>query len=141
MSAPLIIQVIKVDEKVETPIVCVYDHHGLYDIEGLKGFLSMHMVSNGYPSWINCPIFNGAKNGACRIVNYIEEMGYIFPIDEWDSYHEFHVGVKIYINEDNGKIYWQPTWTKNQRKVWLKNPLKDEFPRPEMNKAKKDLVG
>lgn len=140
MSAPLIIQVIEVDKKIQTPLVCVYDHNGLYDIEGLKAFLSMHMVHNGYPSWINCPIFNGANNGACRIVNYIGEMGYIFPIELWDSKEEYHVGVKIYINEDSGKIYWQPMWTKNQRKEWLKNPLKQDFPGIEINKPEKDLV-
>jgi len=127
MGAPLITQVIQVKDKKETPLVCIYDHGGLYDIDEFKDWLSSYMVVNGYPSWIQAPMFNGARNAACRIVNYVDIMGYIFPIEEWDAYEEYHTGVKIYINEDNGKIYWQPLWTKTKRKEWLKNPLKKDF--------------
>jgi hypothetical protein len=128
MSAPLITQVIRVSDKIETPIVCIYDHNGLYEIEEYKDWLSGHMVVNGYPSWIKgIQFFNGAKNGACRIVNYLGYGGYIFPVDEWNDYEAYHVAVKIFINEDTGKIYWQPQWTKNKTKVWMKNPLQKDF--------------
>lgn len=130
MGAPLIIQVIQVKDKKETPIVCFYDHGGLYRIQHTKEFVSKHIVRNGYASWINLPTFNGAGNAAARILWQSGSNVIVFPVDEWEGWLDFHSAVKIYINEDNGKIYWQSLDTKTQKKVWLKNPLNKDYPIP-----------